>query len=144
MTSTDVLQRDQAHWLYRLSPQEWITGAVGELKKAERASSQRNAQGLVAGVKRAAGMALNAALVMRSRESWGRTYVEHLAGLSEDERVPQPVRQAARVVREAQAPSSGLVVLRSRKGDEALLEAGRIVMAHAYAVVYGSQTREET
>ena len=118
--------------------------AVAELKKAETACGLRDSLGMVAGAKRAAGMALNATLVVRPRESWGRTYVEHLEGLAADVHVPELVRDAARAIRAAGSPSSGLIALRSRKGDEALLEATRTVMAHAYAVVHGKQTREAT
>ncbi len=144
MTSTERFQRDPAHWLHRLSPDEWIGAALGELRQAETALGLRESRGLVAGVKRATGMALNAALAVRPRGEWGRTYVEHLRGLAADARAPAEVRAAARLVGETPLPTSGLVALRSRPRDEALVEAARTVMAHAYAVVHGSRTREGT
>jgi HEPN domain-containing protein len=144
MTSSEAFRRDPSHWLYRLSPEEWIAVALRELRKAEVAFGVRDSQGLVAGAKRAAGMALNAALLVRPRETWGRTFVEHLSGLADDPLAPPSVREAAQVVGQTQAPSSGLIALRSRQGDEVLLEAARTVMAHAYAVVYGAQTRGGT
>jgi len=144
MTSSEIYQRDPSHWLYRYSPEEWIAVAMTELQNAEHAYKRRDSLGLVAGAKRAAGMALNATLIVRPREAWGRTYAEHLEGLALEMRVPELVRNAARAVRAARAPSSGLVALRSRTGDEALLDATRTVMAHAYAVVHGTQTREAT
>jgi len=144
MTRSEAFQRDPSHWLHRHSPEEWIGAALGELRNAELALEVRDSTGLVAGAKRAAGMALNAALVVRPRDGWGRTYVEHLVGLGADSRAPAAVREAAQLVERTQPPSSGLVALRSKKADESLLEAVRTVMAHAYAVVYGSRTRERT
>ncbi len=144
MTPSEAFVRDPSHWLYRLSPDEWIATAMSELRRAEVAFESKDSQGLVAGAKRAAGMALNAALVVRPRDAWGRTYVEHLVGLAGDRRAPRAVREAADLVTRTLPPSSGLIALRSKQRDEALLEAARTVMAHAYAVVYGSQTREGT
>lgn len=144
MTQSEAFERDPGHWLRRLAPEEWLAAALAEHAKAEAAAALHDGQALVAGVKRAVGMALNAVLIVRPRDSWGRTYVEHVAGLAADARAPEVVRAAAQRVRDAVPPSSGLIALRSRKGDEALLEAGRTVMAHAYAVVHGGKTREET
>ncbi len=144
MMSSEGSQRDSAHWLHRLTPDEWMGAALAELRQADTALGIRDSRGVVAGAKRAAGMALNAALAARPREGWGRTYVEHLVGLAADQRAPAEVRVAARVVREAPLPSNGLISLRSKGRDEAVIDAARTVMAHAYALVYGSHARKGT
>src|SRR5262249_47300797 len=60
--------RDPSHWLRRLSPDEWIRAALGELGRAEAAYGHGNARAGSAGVKRAAGMALNGALLVQPDE----------------------------------------------------------------------------
>jgi HEPN domain-containing protein len=128
-------RRDPGDWLRRLSPDEWIRAALGELQRAEAAYGRGDARGGAAGVKRAAGMALNAALLVEPNESWGRTYVEHVGALAKDLRAPEAVRAACRAVLEAKAPSAGVVNLRTPRTDEQVLEAVRDVIAHAWAVV---------
>ncbi len=128
--------KDPNHWLYRLSPDEWVRAALGELRAAERAFQMRNARAGLAGARRAAGMALNGALIVEPNPAWGRTYVEHVAALARGgDALPEAVVEAARLLTEAPAPGAALVALRSRGADERLLEAARTVMAHAYARV---------
>ena len=127
--------RDPEHWLRRFSPDEWIRAALGELRRAEAAWERGDARSGAAGVKRAAGMALNAALIVEPDERWGRTYVEHVEALGRDEHVPQAVREACRVVLETRPPSGDVVSLRTPRGHTAVLEAARDIVAHAFAVV---------
>lgn len=87
------------------------------------------------GVKRAAGMALNAALLVEPNEAWGRSYVEHVEALADDPSVPEAVRAASRSVLDAKPPSSGVVSLRTPRTQERTLDAARDVIAHAWAVV---------
>ncbi len=127
--------RDPSDWLRRLSPDEWIRAALGELTRAEQAWQRGDARSGAAGVKRAAGMALNAALLVEPEPAWGRSYVEHVQALATDARVPQAVRDACRTVLEARPPSGDVVTLRTPKAHEAVFEATRDVIAHAWAVV---------
>jgi hypothetical protein len=127
--------RDPGDWLRRFSPDEWIRAGLGELKRAEHAFAAGNPRGGAAGVKRAAGMALNGALIVEPDEGWGRSYVDHLAALAKDARVPDAVRSASRTVLEAKAPVGEVVVLRTPHAHEPVLEAARDVIAHAWAVV---------
>lgn len=101
----------------------------------------RNATAARAGLKRAAGMALNGALLVVPNEAWGRTYVEHLRAVAGDASIPEPVRAAARRIAELNLPGSELISLRTKSEDAELLEAAKTVMAHAYAVVHGSVGR---
>ncbi len=80
-------------------------------------------------------MALNGALVYEPSEAWGRTYVEHVTAVADDPGVPEAVRLAARALIDAKLPGGVIIALRSRKREEAVLEAARTVMAHAYARV---------
>jgi hypothetical protein len=133
--------RDPDHWLYRLSPLEWIRAGLAEVARAEKALEHGDARGGLAGLKRGAGMALNGALIVEPEPSWGRTYVEHLQALAKGDRAPAPVRAAAQCVVDA-APSTGpVVVLRTPRAHAKVVEAARDVIAHAWVVV---QRREGT
>jgi HEPN domain-containing protein len=134
-------ERDPGHWLMRLSPEEWIRAALAELNKANAAFAAHDAAAALAGVKRAAGMALNGALIVRPVESWGRTYTEHLKALIDDHAAPAEVREAARRLDAERAPGGSLVTLRTRSDHARLLDAAQTVMAHAYAIVHGSTGR---
>lgn len=127
--------RDPAHWLRKLSPDEWIRAALAEVRRAEVAYVRGDLRGGAAGVKRAAGMALNGALLVEPKEGWGRTYVEHVAALAADEGEPALVRSACRAVLDAGAPTGNVVNLRTPRSLEAVLEAAKDVIAHAWAVV---------
>jgi hypothetical protein len=127
--------RDPGHWLRRLSPDEWIRAALAELARAEAAYGHGNARAGSAGVKRAAGMALNGALIVQPDEGWGRTYVEHVEALARDADVPQAVREACRAVLDAGPPTGNVVSLRTPRTHVAVVEATRDVIAHAWAVV---------
>ncbi|AKV01226.1 hypothetical protein AKJ09_07889 [Labilithrix luteola] len=128
--------RDTAHWLFKFSPDEWIRAALGELRRAEAAYAQRNARAGLAGARRAAGMALNGALIVEPDEGWGRSYVDHLLAIGKDDRVPARVREAAKLLIETPLPGQGsLVAIRTASSDEKVLEAARDIAAHAYVVV---------
>jgi len=142
MTREDgEFERDPEHWLLRLSPEEWIRAGLVELRKANAAFAAHDAAAALAGVKRAAGMALNGALIVRPAASWGRTYAEHLKALTDDSAAPHEVREAARRLDAERPPSGALVTLRTKSDHERLLDAAQTVMAHAYAIVHGSTGR---
>jgi hypothetical protein len=127
--------RDPNHWLFRYSPDEWIRAALGELARARKAGERGDTRGCAAGVKRAAGMALNAALIVEPEERWGRTYVEHVEALATDPKVPQAVREAAHAVLAAGVADHGIVRLGTPRTRAAPVEAAHDVIAHAWAVV---------
>lgn len=127
--------RDPNHWLYKMDPHEWIRAALAELRRADTLYRERNAGGGLAGARRAAGMALNAALILVPNQAYGRSFVDHLKALEIDESAPAAVREACRLLLETQPPNPNLISLRTSKSDERVLEAARDVVAHAYAVV---------
>jgi HEPN domain-containing protein len=127
--------RDPKHWLLRLSPDEWIRAGLGELARAEKAWERGSARAGAAGLKRAAGMALNGALIVQPEEAWGRTYVEHLEALAKDEQVPEAVRTACKLVLRTEVQSGDIVSLRTPRSHVAAVDAARDVIAHAWAVV---------
>jgi hypothetical protein len=127
--------RDPNHWLRRFSPDEWISAALGELSRSEAAWRRGDLRAGTVGVKRAAGMALNAALIVEPSDAWGRTYVEHVEALARDERVPVAVRDACRRVLEARPPGSDVITLRTPRLQTDVFEAARDIIAHAWAVV---------
>lgn len=131
-------ERDAGHWLLKFSPDEWLEHGLRELERAEAAFQQRNAPAAHAGLKRAAGMALNAALIVLPNASWGRTYVEHVRAVSQDGEAPCAVREAAAKLLQLPAGTAGAVVtLRTRSQEQALIEAARTVMSYAYAITHG-------
>ncbi len=127
--------RDKEHWLRKLSPDEWIRAAMGEMRRAEEAYARRSVRAGLAGARRAAGMALNGALIVAPDASWGRTYIEHLLALRNAKDAPAAVRAAATTLMEAAPLAGQLVVLRSKDQDQRVVEAAKDVIAHAYAVV---------
>lgn len=128
--------RDANHWLFKFSPDEWIRAAMGELRRTEEAYAQKNARAGLAGARRAAGMALNAALIVEPNDAWGRSYMDHLLALKGPEAtVPDAVRRACAVLVDTPLPGGELVALRTGSADTKVVEAARDVMAHAYAVV---------
>jgi HEPN domain-containing protein len=127
--------RDEAHWLFKLAPDEWVRAGLSDLRRAEAAYASRDARAGLATARRAAGMALNGALIVEPDAAWGRSYMDHLTALARDGRVPERVRQACQLLTSAAPAASGLVTLRSAAADGRVLEAARDVIAHAYAVV---------
>lgn len=134
--------RDPSHWLFKMDPHEWIRAGLVEVRRAESLYQERNAGGGLAGARRAAGMALNGALIVAPDESYGRSFVDHLRALERDTNVPAAVREASRVLLETQPPGPTLVLLRSAKGDARVVEAARDVIAHAYAQVLRNEPYE--
>lgn len=130
-----MFTRDPDHWLFKLDPHEWIRTGLVELRRAEALYQEHNAQGGLASARRAAGMALNGALIVEPSDDYGRSYVDHLRALERDDRVPAAVRDAAHVLLSTQPPGPSLISLRSAKSDERVLEAARDVIAHAFARV---------
>jgi HEPN domain-containing protein len=140
MSPMGEFTRDPGHWLHRLLPHEWIRAALGELARAEKALQSGDARAGTAGVKRAAGMALNAVLIVEPARRLGRTYVEHIEALSLDASVPEAVREACQRVLDAKPPSPDVVRLRTPSAQASVLEAARDVIAHAWAVVERHET----
>jgi HEPN domain-containing protein len=139
-----AFERDESHWLFKLSPDEWIRAGLGDLQRAEAAYSANSPRAGLAGAKRAAGMALNGALIVEPDERWGRSYVDHLMALSRDAKVPERVREACRELTAVPAAEGAqkLVPLRTTSQEKRVIEAARDVIAHAYAVVKRHEVSE--
>lgn len=128
-------------WLARLAPEAWIRQGLAELGRAEARLRAHDRTAGVLGLRRAAGMALNGALAVRLRP-WGRSYVEHLRALAEDREVPNPVRDAAKLLNDVPVERQPNVVRLTPPSESTRwVEAAKTVMAHAYAVVHGSAGR---
>jgi HEPN domain-containing protein len=132
--------RDPAHWLFRFSPDEWIRAALEEVRRAQAGYTRGDLRAGAASVKRAAGMALNGALIVEPNDSWGRSYVDHVQALGKDAAVPDAVRVACRSVLDAGGPGREVVVLRTPRSSEAAIDAAKDVIAHAWAVVRKHET----
>jgi hypothetical protein len=142
--SRAVVTKDASHWLYQLTPDEWVGAATRELRQAEAAFASKKARAGIAGVRRAAGMALNARLILEPNEAWGRSYMEHLIAIKAGQGSSLPARiiEACTLLVETPIPGGELTALRTKTTDERLLEAARDVIADAYAIVLRS-TRGE-
>ena len=126
---------DPDDWLKKHAPREWVQIGLAELRRATEAFRVHDIAAGMAFCKRAAGMALNGALLVEPDPTWGRSYVDHLRALANDARVPSAVRDACRVVLDARPPNPHLLTLRVPGGNDRVVEAARDVMAHALAVV---------
>ena len=122
-------------WLLKWTPREWIQLSLGEIRRAEEAYKNRDTQGGLASCRRAAGMALNAALLLEPNDAWGRSYIDHLRALDRDDSLPDAVKRACKLLLDTRPPSPHFLTLRLPGAEDRLLEAARDVMAHAYAVV---------
>ena len=125
--------RDPGHWLHRLDAGEWLAAAETELRHAEEALGRRATRPGVTHARRAAGMALNAVLVGADRPAWGRSYMEHVVALADDASAPEPVRAAARMLREA--PSQPPALIQIGKPDLAPLQAASAIVDWARDVI---------
>ncbi len=128
---------DPAHWLYRYTPRQWLRASLSELAQARAAFGHHAGKGGLAGCRRAAGVALNGLLATQDSPdaSYGRTYMDHLAGLAGDTTAPAVARDAARALLTVPPPGGKVVALRTPVSDARMLEAAETVMAHAYALV---------
>jgi len=128
-------------WLTRLSPEQWIRQALAELSRAEQLIAAHDRSAAVVSLRRAAGMALNGALRVSWRD-WGRTYVEHVRAVEQDEAVPEAVRSAAKLLNGVEVVREPNVVRLTPPSESARwVDAAKTVMAHAYAVVHGKAGR---
>ncbi|HEX3698607.1 MAG TPA: hypothetical protein VH374_24765 [Polyangia bacterium] len=130
-----VAAADPSHWLYRLTSAEWLAAADTELEHCAQALARRAVRPGVTYARRAAGMALNA--VLRGQDDpdarYGRSYMEHVAALGDDEQAPAEVRIAAQSLRTMAPAPPALITL--GKPDLRALEAARVVVGHARAQV---------
>lgn len=129
-----VTGRDPAHWLHRLDAGEWLAAACNELDHALDALRAKRQREGVTYARRAAGMALNAALVARPDERYGRSYMEHLKALRADDGVPPAVREAA--ARLLAAPMQAELVTIGPGAIDLGLDAARVI-EYARALVNG-------
>jgi hypothetical protein len=128
---------DPTHWLHRLSAAEWLAAAATELAHCEAALARRATRAGVTHARRAAGMAWNAVLIGAPDERYGRSYIEHVVALAQDQTaagaIPDGVRAAARLLRDTPPRPPELVTI--GKPDMAALDAARAIVDHARAEV---------
>ena len=125
-------ENQDGEWLTRLDGRGWIHNALAELAKT---SDSHDPRAMIAGCKRSAGMALNGYLRLEFKESWGRTYVEHLRAAAIDDTLPEVVRGRCMRILHAEPPAGTLVQLRSKRTTNELVEATKDVVAWVYSEV---------
>jgi hypothetical protein len=124
-----MTDRDPGHWLYRLTPDEWLAAAATELEHAAAALARRAARPGVTHARRAAGMAWNAVLVLAPDERCGRSYMEHVIALAADGGAPGAVRAAAALLHDTPPLPPELITL--GKPDLRAIEAARSIVDFA-------------
>jgi len=132
---------DPAHWLYRLTPPEWLAAAAVEVEHAIAALTRRAARPGVTHARRAAGMAWNAVLVLAPDARFGRSYMEHVVALAADDgepAVPDDVRAAARLLRDTPPLPPALITL--GKPDLRPADAARTILEYARGRVAALQS----
>jgi hypothetical protein len=133
--------RDPTHWLYRLTPAEWLAAADTELDHAAEALARRAFRPGVTHARRGAGMAWNARLAAEPDDAraaelvarYGRSYMDHVVALTTDDSVPADVRAAAQLLRDTPPAPPELVHL--GKPDLSIVNAARTIVARARAQV---------
>jgi|LNFM01.1.fsa_nt_gb hypothetical protein len=133
--------KDPTHWLYRFTAREWIKVALQEVERAEGAYASRDRKGGMATCRRAAGMAINGAMVAGAlaEARYGRSYMDHVVALAHDETAPEAVREAAKLLADTPLPGTELILLRTNNTDQKFVEATKDVLAHSYALVLKSE-----
>jgi hypothetical protein len=120
---------DPAHWLHRLTAEEWLAAAVTEIAHAEATLGRRAFRPGVTHARRAAGMAWNAVLTAHPDERSGRSYMEHVVALAADATLPDEIRVAAQHLRDTPAAPPELVTL--GKPDLGPAHDARTILNHA-------------
>ena len=126
---------DPAHWLHRLTADEWLAAAATELEHCAETLERRAFRPGVTHARRAAGMAWNAVLVLAEDPTFGRSYMEHVVALAKDTGSPDEVRAAAELLRDTPPLPPELITL--GKPDLRVLEAARKIASYAATRVAG-------
>jgi hypothetical protein len=124
---------DPAHWLHRLTADEWLAAAATELDHCAETLARRAFRPGVTHARRAAGMAWNAVMVLAEDPRFGRSYMEHVVALAKDAGAPDDVRAAAELLRDT--PPLPPEVITLGKPDLRVLEAARTIAGYAAARV---------
>ena len=124
---------DPAHWLHRLTPDEWLAAATTELDHCAETLARRAVRPAVTHARRAAGMAWNAVLVLAEEPRFGRSYMEHVIALTGDAGLPDEVRAAAQALRDTPAAPPELITL--GKPDMTILQPAQRIVTFAGARV---------
>ncbi len=125
-------EKDPQHWLYRLTPDEWLLAADNELSQARAAFVHKQQRPAVAHARRAAGMAWNALLWHAQspelEQKYGRSYMEHLQALGADMDMPEELRlSAAKLVR---MPLMQTLVTLGPHGDSAQADPAATIIEY--------------
>ena len=122
---------DPAHWLYRLTAEQWLSAADNELKGAYQALAGKQQRAGVTYARRAAGMALNARLRRTPDPAYGRSYMEHLQALRADAAIGAELSDAAS--RLLAVPTTQQLVTLGPKGDTTAADLARRIVEHVRA-----------
>jgi hypothetical protein len=125
--------RDPDHWLYRLTAGEWVAAARNELEQARAALARRAVRPGVTYARRAAGMALNATLILTPDPRLGRSYMDHIQALAASPDAPPPLAAAAALLRDTPPLPPELIKLGAP--DTRVVDAAETIVSWVEATV---------
>jgi hypothetical protein len=125
---------DPTHWLFRLTPAEWLAVADTELAHAREALARRAFRPGVTHARRAAGMAWNAIMALVPEpplaesmiERFGRSYMDHIAALAKAADVEPAICEAAQFLRDTPPAPPELIAL--GKPDLRVVDAAQTII----------------
>lgn len=115
---------DDREALKRRAADERIHDALVELKQAKEHHGRGASAAALTSAKRAAGIALEGALLVAPNRAWGRSHLEHIAAIAYDRSVAPGVSRACHVL------------LRANGCDYEVLDRAFDVVAHAWFVIH--------
>ena len=138
MTHATTHEKDETHWLYRLTADEWLRAAATELRHSRQAFENKSQRAAVAHARRAGGMAINALLWLRSDDSYGRSYMDHLGRLAKDPAVPSSLQVDAQAL--LAMPMQAALVQLGPKGDPKQADPAARILEWAQKLAQSHQT----
>jgi hypothetical protein len=128
---------DPDHWLYRLTAAEWVAAARNELDQARAALARRAIRPGVTHARRAAGMALNATLILTPDPRLGRSYMDHIQSLAASPDAPPLLTAAATLLRDTPPLPPELIKLAAP--DTRVVDAAEAIVSWVEATVRGRE-----
>ena len=126
-------EANERDWLARLSVADWLASATNEIAHAKEALLRKAYRTGVTHARRGAGMALNALLCLRFRPDWGRSYMDHIVALAQDNDAPEAIRHAAQTLVDTKPQTPELIAL--GKPDLRVFEASNQIANWVKTVV---------
>ena len=139
MTHATTHEKDETHWLYRLTADEWLRAAATELRHSRQAFENKSQRAAVAHARRAGGMAINALLWLAFRR-FLRTQLRAgpLGRFAKDPAVPSSLQVDAQEL--LAMPMQAVLVQLGPKGDPKQADPAARILEWAQKLAQSHQT----